>query len=75
MLLSSVSRRVDGKQHGEGNTTSNKTNEGKHLEKSKVEVAIEGLVIEHELVGDVLERCEPTESAIWKWLRFLSANN
>jgi hypothetical protein len=74
LLLSSVSRRVDGKQHGEGNTASNKTNESKHLEKSKVEVSIEGLVIEHELVGDVLERCEPTESAIWKRLRFLSAN-
>lgn len=59
--LAPIAGGIDGEQDGPGDAAADEADDGEHLQEAQVEKAIERLVIEHQVVGEILEGPEPIE--------------
>ena len=64
LLLAPSSCCIDGKQDRPDEQTSDETDDGRHFEVAKEEIAVKGLMIEDVAVGHLDEGANPIEEAI-----------
>jgi hypothetical protein len=61
LLLTTTTCRVHWKENGESQASSNKTYNGQHLEKSKIQISIERLVVENIFIWNTFEATKPVK--------------
>ena len=61
LLLATAARSVNRKENRESQATPDKTYDGQHLEKSKIQISIERLVVENIFIWNTFEATKPVK--------------
>lgn len=64
LQLAAPARRMDGEEHGPGDTAADEADVAQDLDVAEEEEAVEGAVVEDDGVGDLEEGDDPVEPAV-----------